>query len=31
MKKTILLILVFTLIGVLAYFISEAFPSIVRN
>jgi hypothetical protein len=30
MKKTIVLILFFTLICVLSYYVSSAFPSIVR-
>lgn len=30
MKKTIILILFFTVVLILSYFISEAFPSIVK-
>lgn len=30
MKKTIVLITIFTLIGIVSYFVADAFPGIVR-
>jgi hypothetical protein len=31
MKKTLILIALFTVIGIVSYFVADAFPDIVRN